>query len=182
MSLEQRRLGWFAVGILVVTSLLLTVFAPRSRPPLEPLPHELDALRGEQEQPQAAALTALQVRLSKQDPSAQVLILQGAPGSPPVVARNVVDEDGSEAATHWLAPWPAVIRAMSQPVVSSSLVSGTYAGSRFQHRLIPLEPSGTRLLLINSAEMPRSAWSMRNLLLLGTALLATALLLARRKD
>ncbi|QDU28409.1 hypothetical protein ETAA8_35090 [Anatilimnocola aggregata] len=179
---EKLGYGWGLVGVLLVAVIVATFLQRGPSSPGEPDAQAIEQLRVATEQQQAVILSQLAGNLTKQDPSAQILLLQGAPGAPPVVAANVIDEDDGEGPTHWPAPWPAVQEAMKQPVLSPTLVAGTYAGAKFKHRLIPLEPTGTRVLLINSAAAPASWFSLRNVLFVATGLLALSMVVVQLSE
>jgi hypothetical protein len=153
MSAEMRPYGWALVGILVVAVIVATIYKPRPKKPLEPLPHEMEQLRAASEVQQPALLAKVKKRLLKHDPAAQVMVLQAAPNGPPVITWNVDfdSDDEVEEPTHWPAPWPAVVRAMAEPIKKPTTVPGKYHGGDYRHRLIPLDETGQRLLLVNSS-------------------------------
>jgi hypothetical protein len=179
---EKLWYGWSLVVVLFVGIVVVSFVQRGPKPPAEPNPADVEQLRSAHDQQQAVLLTKISDAIVKQDSSAQVLLLQAAPGTPPVVVANVVDEDSGEGATHWPAPWPAVQQAMTQPVLTPTLLAGEYAGAKYRHRLIPLDAAGTRVLLVNSAAPPKSWWSVRNLLLAATCLLALGMAVLQLSD
>ncbi|WP_425615707.1 hypothetical protein NA78x_005637 [Anatilimnocola sp. NA78] len=183
-SQELRPWGWALVGLLCLGVVLATIFKPRPKKPLEPLPQEMDQLRAANELQQPELLKKIKRRLLKEDPASQVVVVQGAPTAPPVVTWNVDfdSDDEVEEATHWPAPWPAVVKAMSQPISSPKTVHGKYHGGDYHHRLVPLDDSGLRVLLVNSTAPRPSWWSLRNLLAVSTVVLTIAMLLSGGGD
>lgn len=112
--------------------------------------------------------------LAEKCPLSQVLVVQATPKGPLVIA-NTEDSDGDEEPTHWPAPWPAVASALKQPLQSPLTVTGRHADANYQHRLIPLDPTGTRCLFINTTIESLGWLGLRGCLVLLGALLGAVL-------
>jgi hypothetical protein len=144
-------LGWGAVGGCLLLALAGKSLFSRPVQVPEPTAEEVAALARLPESQRPAALTNLATRLAREDRDCQVLIVQSVPGQTPLVLTNTVDTDGDEEPTHWPAPWPAVAEALKQPLDGPRVITGSYAGVAYRHRLIPLDSAGSRCLLINTA-------------------------------
>jgi hypothetical protein len=161
--------GAGVAAVLFLAALLWSTFF--GRPPTSPelQPAEVSSFANLPEAEQAAALTALADQFSSTGSNFQLFVVQANPVGAPIVAVNSQDDDGDEEATHWPVPWPAVIDTLKQPVSAPVTVHGTYAGSSLRHRLIPLDETGLRCLLINSTAERQGWLGIRG----GLALVAT---------
>jgi len=167
-----RTSGWIGVAVLLVLAATWSSFFGRPTEPPDPTADEISQFARLPENKQATALSQLASRAAKNGTICQVLVVQAVPNAPPVVVKNIEDTDGDEEPAHWPAPWPSVVSALQQPLAGPLTVAGAYTGINYQHRLIPLDKTGTRCLLINSAAKPPGWLGVRGGLIFAALLLA----------
>ena len=123
--------------------------------------------------PEACApiLTDLQERWPADLNVRQILMLQAAPGEAPMVVATTEDSSDEEGATHWHSPWPAVNkRLLAGRLDQRTSVRGNHGGVSYRHSLIPVDETGSRLLLVNQGHPVRS-WSISRWLVVFVATL-----------
>jgi hypothetical protein len=174
-----RIAGWTAVALLFLSAGLWGSVVGRPAIPAQPTAEEIGQIARSEPDELPNLLTALATRLGKSGSVSQIVVVQVVPDGPPVVAANTTDSDGDEEPTYWPVPWPAVVKALQSPITEPRVVAGSYVGVNYRHWLAPLEPTGTRCLLVNSAAPAPRWWGYRGGLLLLAGILGAILLVGR---
>jgi hypothetical protein len=181
----ENKVVRYIVGVVCIVMLvgvIVTWWLPASAGSDVQIPAEsLAQLKETPPDDSSPILTDLLDRLSAEHNVRQVLMLQAVPDQPPIVIATTEDSSDEEEATHWPSPWTAVNEALkSGRLESKTSVTGRHAGFDHRHTLVPMDATGSRILLINQMSAA-PVWSFRRLLVTGVAVALLAVLFVSRR-
>jgi len=150
----MRAVGWICVVLLAGGAIFASWFTRARLETPELSQSELEYVASLADDALPGWLTGYSKRVNAKSPDAhrQVLVVQVTPGSAPMVIANVRDREDREEASHWPVPWPGVVAALAAPKTEAFEVSDSYAGMNYFHRLMPVEPTGHRLILVTASQ------------------------------